>query len=69
MITEFVLNIIALFSLFTTGFLLGKKYESVDKPKLKRAFRKWAYCFECENTMPTKEKDGHLYCSNCGLHH
>lgn len=69
MITEFILNIIALVSLFTTGFLLGKKYETVDKPKLNKSFRKWAYCFECEGTMPTNEKDGHLYCSNCGLHH
>ena len=69
MITEFILNIIALVSLFTTGFLLGKKYEAADKPKLNKKFPLWAYCFECEVTTPTKEKDGHLYCSNCGLHH
>ena len=28
-----------------------------------------AYCFQCEFQMPVKEKNGRLYCSNCGLHH
>lgn len=27
------------------------------------------YCFECEIEMPVKEKNGHLYCKNCGLRH
>ena len=27
------------------------------------------YCFECEWEMPVKEKNGSLYCSNCGLYH
>lgn len=27
------------------------------------------YCFECEIEMPVKEKNGRLYCSNCGLPH
>jgi len=29
----------------------------------------YAHCFECEIEMPVKEKDGVLYCSNCGLIH
>lgn len=27
------------------------------------------HCFECEIEMPVKEKNGCLYCSNCGLKH
>lgn len=27
------------------------------------------HCFECEFEMPVKEKNGRLYCSNCGLYH
>ena len=27
------------------------------------------HCFECEFEMPIKEKDGSVWCSNCGLIH
>ncbi|PWA10947.1 hypothetical protein [Flavobacterium laiguense] len=27
------------------------------------------YCFECEIEMSVKEKNGKLYCKNCGLKH
>jgi len=27
------------------------------------------HCFQCEIEMPVKEKDGELYCKNCGLIH
>lgn len=27
------------------------------------------YCFECEIEMPVNEKNGRLYCLNCGLYH
>lgn len=27
------------------------------------------HCFQCEIEMPVKEKNGRLYCSNCGLYH
>lgn len=27
------------------------------------------HCFECEIEMPVKEKNGKLFCSNCGLCH
>lgn len=29
----------------------------------------WAHCFQCENDMPVKEKDGKAFCANCGLIH
>jgi hypothetical protein len=27
------------------------------------------HCFECEIDMPVKEKNGELFCSNCGSYH
>jgi hypothetical protein len=27
------------------------------------------HCFECEIEMPVIEKNGRLYCKNCGLRH
>lgn len=27
------------------------------------------HCYECEIEMPVKEKNGKLFCSNCGLCH
>ncbi|MGV8814764.1 MAG: DUF7220 family protein [Gelidibacter sp.] len=36
--------------------------KSIDKTE-------WMHCFECEIEMPIKEKDGDVFCSNCGLIH
>lgn len=29
----------------------------------------YLHCYQCEIEMPVKEKNGNLYCENCGLLH
>ncbi|MGM8362106.1 hypothetical protein ACSV4D_09350 [Flavobacterium sp. ARAG 55.4] len=46
-----------------------KKKKKKNKVKSKPEKPLEAYCFECETEMPVKEKNGKLFCSNCGLIH
>ncbi|BFM42703.1 hypothetical protein CFS9_13440 [Flavobacterium sp. CFS9] len=69
-----ILIIIALFSAFLfalvggflTGLYLVCKIEADDYNDEALPDE---YCFECEIEMPVKEKNGRLYCANCGLYH
>ena len=62
--------VIILFSVlaFFWGMWIGVKYALKDDD-VSVTSKESLYCFECEIEMPVKEKDGSLYCSNCGLHH
>jgi len=53
---------------FSVWYLVLKKKPKKKKSKLIKGMQE-LYCFECEIEMPVKEKNGRLYCSNCGLKH
>lgn len=57
---------IALVAGYLTGLYLFCKIES-ENDDAEWLFK--AHCFQCEIEMPVKEKNGRLYCSNCGLYH
>lgn len=52
---------------FMCGLWVGITHELPDEEEAEDS--QLAYCFECEGEMPVKEKNGSLYCSNCGLRH
>lgn len=58
---------------FIIGTLLGMKlcFECLEEPKKKKKKKplQSLHCFECEIEIPVKEKNGRLFCSNCGLPH
>ena len=65
--TLLIIGIITLIAalFFMWGLWVGIKHalpDEEDEPD-------YLYCFECQWEMPVKEKNGGLYCSNCGLHH
>jgi len=54
------------------GFLMGygfSGFKNEKKPEKKTVPELYLHCFECEFEMPVKEKNGQMYCSNCGLRH
>lgn len=53
---------------FLFGFLTGYGICGLRKEKKKKTV-KYLHCFECEIETPVKEKNGRLFCSNCGLIH
>lgn len=60
-----VIVIVVLVFVFCCGYILGAFFEY---PEIKTNQHN-IYCFQCEIEMPAKEKNGNLYCSNCGLIH
>lgn len=59
-----VVVIVLATSFFFWGMWIGFEYAISDNEDLPDV-----YCFQCEIEMPAKEKNGSLYCSNCGLRH
>lgn len=68
----FIATIIVITIVFAIGFFVGlfaaidafeDQDEDEDEPLLN------VYCFQCEFHLPVKEKNGRLYCANCGLYH
>ncbi|MEO7977748.1 hypothetical protein [Flavobacterium sp.] len=76
---NYILIIIALLSAFTFAFIIGIvlglyiifkiEFDEEDEDDETINSLQDLYCFECEIEMPVKEKNGRLYCSNCGLYH
>lgn len=63
-----VIAVISLMGIsFLRGLYVGFRRGLADNKKKQSLQKK--YCFQCEIEMPTKEKNGSLYCSNCGLRH
>ena len=61
-----LIDIIFIMAVFFVGFIIGiMSFQAIPDDKDSRK----EYCFECEIEMPVKEKNGRLYCSNCGLYH
>jgi Zn finger protein HypA/HybF involved in hydrogenase expression len=60
-----VIVIVILIIVFCIGYVLGAFFEY---PEIE-ANQQELHCFQCEIEMPVKEKNGNLYCSNCGLRH
>ena len=48
--------------------ILRKKPQEDPKPQFIQELQD-LHCFECEMEMRVKEKNGCLYCANCGLRH
>lgn len=59
------LAIVLVAFVFCWGYICGAIFEY---PKINSNTER-LYCFECEIDMPVKEKNGEVYCSNCGLYH
>jgi hypothetical protein len=60
-----VAGIVICVIIFCCGYVLGAflEYPEIDTNQEE------LHCFQCEIEMPVKEKNGSLYCSNCGLLH
>lgn len=57
---------------FLAGFFLGTNTYRKKKKRKSHFVKSDAvrlHCFDCEIEMPVKEKNGRMYCSNCGLPH
>jgi ribosomal protein L37AE/L43A len=57
---------------FLAGFFLGNRTQRKKKKRKSHFVESDAerlHCFDCEIEMPVKEKNGRMYCSNCGLPH
>lgn len=67
-ITLIIIGIVITFlcsvSAFFYGMWVGIKHALPDDDELLNI-----HCFQCEIEMPVKEKNGVLYCKNCGLRH
>lgn len=69
----FLLVFLAIFICFMLGIIGGiylalKATKDLEEPDDEEKFDH-LYCFQCEMEMSTKEKNGRLYCANCGLRH
>jgi hypothetical protein len=74
-----ILKALAFTVVFFMGCLTGDVFSTPKKKKKRKAKKEKKntvrcgstdlYCFECEMEMSTKEKNGQLYCNNCGLRH
>jgi Zn finger protein HypA/HybF involved in hydrogenase expression len=64
-----VIAISVLLVVFCAGYILGavKAFEEIELDH--QTDPQDIYCFQCEIEMPVKEKNGRLYCKNCGLRH
>lgn len=69
---EYVVMALILFAVLYLGFKIGwflaKDSQEETKTEVKKNLED-LYCFECEIEMPVTEKNGRLWCSNCGLRH
>lgn len=64
-----VIAIVVLLIVFCVGYVLGACLESPEIESDRQTDQEDIYCFQCEIEMPVKEKNGGLYCKNCGLKH
>lgn len=70
---DIVFTVMAGFLVLIVGVLIGLKlgFDCLEEPKKekKKKTLESLHCFDCEIEMPVKEKNGRLFCSNCGLLH
>lgn len=58
-----IIIFLVMFAFFWCMWIVVKRALPDDEDLL------FLHCFQCEIEMPVKEKNGKLYCKNCGLLH
>ena len=68
---QIVMSILVAIIVFFIGFIIGVGcgLDTVAYDEDEDSTDLLIHCFECEVKMPVKEKNGNLFCSNCGLCH